>query len=217
MTSLGRAASPEPSSRSKRSAIVDAATREFATTGYQASKWSDIAATVGIGSTALYHYFVSKGHCLFWIMADTLRTSRDYFDQAQNLSDDPRVVIADAIGHVFAGDELRAVRNRVLNSEMHLLARAHTGPPREHAAYLEARAYAHDIVRDWTRYLERCMREGSIPEQDAHLLARALLGLSAYVFVWYRADATLPLATVRATVVMHALALVYPSETTAVA
>ena len=61
------------SSRSKRAAILETATREFARTGYRASKWSDIADSVGIGSTALYHYFVSKDHCLFTIMAEASR------------------------------------------------------------------------------------------------------------------------------------------------
>jgi AcrR family transcriptional regulator len=46
---------PRPSGRSKRAAILETATREFARTGYRASKWSDIADAVGIGSTALYH------------------------------------------------------------------------------------------------------------------------------------------------------------------
>src|SRR5882757_2431386 len=94
---------PRPSGRSKRAAILETATREFARTGYRASKWSDIAEAVGIGSTALYHYFVSKEHCLFRIMADTLRENRDFFEAAQKASDDPREVIGAAVGHVFDG------------------------------------------------------------------------------------------------------------------
>src|SRR5712675_293754 len=85
-----------PSPRSKRELILATATADFARTGYRASRWSDVADAVGIGSTALYHYFVSKEHCLFTIMAETLHEDRDFFDAAQRASDDPRIVIASA-------------------------------------------------------------------------------------------------------------------------
>jgi AcrR family transcriptional regulator len=58
------------SSRSKRDAILAAATTYFGREGYEDSKWADVAKEVGIGSTALYHYFESKLHCLYVIMAD---------------------------------------------------------------------------------------------------------------------------------------------------
>jgi len=207
-------AQPRQSKRSKRSAIIAAATEEFAKTGYRASKWSDVADAVGIGSTALYHYFVSKEHCLFRIMADTLHENRDFFDAAQRASDDPRIVIASALGHVFDGGQLPRIRNRVLVSEMSLLSVDHDGPKREHDAYLEARGYARDIVRDWTRYLETCMRDGRIPDgQDPHLLARALLGLSSWVFLWYDPLATsISAEAVRDSVVAHGMALTFHTE-----
>jgi AcrR family transcriptional regulator len=201
---------PQRAQRSKRLAILEAATREFAHAGYGASKWSDIADAVGIGSTALYHYFASKEDCLFCIMSDTLRASRDYFEEQRGSSDDPREIIRASIGHVFDGGELSILRNRVLNAEMHVLARAHSGPRREHDAYLEARGYVQDIVRIWTHYLGHCMRQSLLPEQDPHLLARGILGLSASVFVWYGHESTVPMPTLRETVVMHALALAYP-------
>ena len=38
-----------------------------------ATKLADVAAAVGIRSTALYHYFESKLHCLYIVMADALK------------------------------------------------------------------------------------------------------------------------------------------------
>src|SRR5437763_9355197 len=52
----------------KRAEILDAATDRFGRDGYEDTKWADIAADVGVGPTALYHYFESKQHCLFVIM-----------------------------------------------------------------------------------------------------------------------------------------------------
>ena len=60
------------SSRSKRDEILRTATAYFGENGYEATKLADVAAAVGIGSTALYHYFESKLHCLYVIMADAL-------------------------------------------------------------------------------------------------------------------------------------------------
>ena len=53
------------SSRSKRDAIIATATEYFGRQGYEYTKWADVAEAVGIGSTALYHYFESKLHCLY--------------------------------------------------------------------------------------------------------------------------------------------------------
>ena len=70
-----------PSSRSKRAAILETATELFGRQGYEHSKWADVAAAVGIGSTALYHYFESKLHCLYEIMAEALEAEVERFDR----------------------------------------------------------------------------------------------------------------------------------------
>ena len=49
-----RRSAPRTSSRSKRAAILEVATDQFGREGYEHSKWADVAAAVGIGSTALY-------------------------------------------------------------------------------------------------------------------------------------------------------------------
>src|SRR5919108_2694469 len=65
--------------RSKRAAILAAAVTKFGEVGYEATKWSDIAGEVGIGQTALYHYFESKAHCLLTIMSLELTRSLERF------------------------------------------------------------------------------------------------------------------------------------------
>ena len=56
----------------KKERIIQVAVDFFGRYGYEQTKWADVAAEVHIGSTALYHYFESKQHCLFEIMARTL-------------------------------------------------------------------------------------------------------------------------------------------------
>ena len=76
-----REAKPRVSSRSKRDEIIVRAVERFAQEGYEDTKWADVAADVGIGSTALYHYFESKLHCLYVIMADGLESFQRDFEQ----------------------------------------------------------------------------------------------------------------------------------------
>ena len=61
--------------RSKRALILTAAIEKFGKDGYEHTKWATIADQVGIGQTALYHYFESKAHCLLTIMSLELRRS----------------------------------------------------------------------------------------------------------------------------------------------
>src|SRR5688572_1099156 len=67
--------------RSKRADIIATATEHFGRHGYEHSKWADIAQAVGVGSTALYHYFESKLHCLYVIQAEAVQADREKFDR----------------------------------------------------------------------------------------------------------------------------------------
>src|SRR3954452_20666728 len=83
-TSQGR----RRSARSKHDAILHAAVQAFGREGYEDSKWADVAKAVGIGSTALYHYFESKLHCLYVVMADTLEDRmREFENETRQASD----------------------------------------------------------------------------------------------------------------------------------
>ena len=55
--------------RSKRARILTAAIDSFGQDGYEHTKSAKVADEVGIGQTALYHYFESKAHCLLTIMS----------------------------------------------------------------------------------------------------------------------------------------------------
>src|SRR5437660_12727999 len=102
------------SSRSKREGILTAATAYFGEHGYEDTKWADVAAAVGIGSTALYHYFESKLHCLYVIMADALETFRSDFERITAENDDflDALVLVLRAGYELTDQEV--LRNRVL-------------------------------------------------------------------------------------------------------
>ncbi len=83
--------------RSKRGLILTAAIERFGEVGFEHTKWASIADEVGIGQTALYHYFESKAHCLLTIMRLELAQSLERFTTAIEGIDDPVEALSAAI------------------------------------------------------------------------------------------------------------------------
>jgi TetR/AcrR family transcriptional regulator, cholesterol catabolism regulator len=195
-----------PSSRSKRAAILEVATEQFGREGYEHSKWADVAAAVGIGSTALYHYFESKLHCLYEIMADALQDELEKFERITGEHDDFSEGLVAVLGAVFDLTEHDVLRNRLLVSEQ-VLVGVHRTSVREEEARQLARARTRDLEFAWATFLTRGMEQGAIPEADARLLTRAILGLYNSVFHWYRPRGDLALADVAAFYVPRCMAV----------
>ena len=89
----GRRTRPTRRSRDegiRRAEILDAAIDRFGRDGYENTKWANIADDVGIGPTALYHYFDSKQHCLYVILDEALGDLQERFDAITAAHADPR-------------------------------------------------------------------------------------------------------------------------------
>jgi AcrR family transcriptional regulator len=184
------------SSRSKREAILATATELFGRHGYEHSKWADIAEAVGIGSTALYHYFESKLHCLYEIQALAVQLDREKFDRVTAEHDDFDAALRAVLDAAFDLTELEVLRNRVLVAEQALVGLRRTSTREEEARQL-ARSHMRDLEFAWATFLTRGMEQGAIPQADPRLLARAILGLYNSVWHWYRPRGRLSLEEVR--------------------
>src|SRR3954469_880786 len=195
-----------PSSRSKRAAIVETATDLFGRDGYEDSKWAEVAKAVGIGSTALYHYFESKLHCLYVIMADTLEARLQEFEAKTRDATDYAAALETVLRGGLELSEQDVLCARVLVAEQALLA-VHRTSPREEEARQRARARTRDLEFAWATFLARAMEQGAIPEADARLLTRAVLGLHNSVWHWYRTGGDLTLAQVADFFVARCLAV----------
>jgi TetR/AcrR family transcriptional regulator, cholesterol catabolism regulator len=183
------------SPRSKRADILRAATESFGRQGYEYSKWADVAQAVGIGSTALYHYFESKLHCLYEIQADAVQADAAKFARVVAEHDDFAEALKAVLNAAFDLTEHEVLRNRVLVAEGSL-AGVHRSSPREEESRQLARSRTRDFEFDWATFLTRGMEQGAIPEADARLLTRAILGLYNSVWHWYRPGGDLSLADV---------------------
>jgi AcrR family transcriptional regulator len=169
----------------KLDAIVYAATERFGREGYESTKWADVARDIGVGPTALYHYFESKQHCLFVIMADCVADFRQRFDAVRLAQHDPLEVILALLDSIHDLSDHDVMKNRVIVAEQGLMSTPRRSPREEQARRL-AHAETRDIEMSWSTILSRAMETGAIPEADPRLLTRSVLGLYNSIWHWYR-------------------------------
>ena len=187
--------SPRLKPGEKRAQILEVAVEQFGRYGYEETKWADVADAVGIGSTALYHYFESKQHCLFEIIAKGTREFREQFDRRVALHADWGAGLAAVLRGGFDLTEWEVLRLRVLTAE-HARVAVHASLPGEEAARTTARANKRNLEFAWGTFLARGMEQGLIPERSPKLLTRALIGLYSSVWIWYRPGGALDLRDV---------------------
>jgi AcrR family transcriptional regulator len=178
----------------RRAEILSAAVDRFGRNGYENTRWADIADDVGIGPTALYHYFDSKQHCLYVILDEALGELHERFGTITAEHDDPGDALRALCADSFALSEREVLRNRVLVAEQASLGGTSTSQ-REEQARLAGREKTRTLELAWARFLEDAMRRGAIPERNPRMLARAVLGLYNSIWHWYRPDQTLLLQT----------------------
>src|SRR3954452_16527710 len=178
--------------RGKRQEVLIAATDRFGRDGYEHTKWADIAADIGVGATALYHYFESKQHCLYEIMDEAIADFGSWFVAIVAEERDCVRAIEAVLASCFDLSEHDVNRNRVLVAEQGRLS-SPSGSEREEQARLAARARMRELEVAWGSFLATAMRDGAIAETDPRLLTRAVLGLYNSVWHWYRPNGIIPL------------------------
>src|SRR4051812_44091905 len=178
--------------RGKRHEVLAAATDRFGRDGYEHTKWADIAADIGVGATALYHYFESKQHCLYEIMDEAIEDFRGRFVAITAAERDPVRAINAVLASCFDLSDHDVLRNRVLVAEQGRLS-SPSGSEREEQARQAARSRMRELEFAWASFLAGAMRDGAIPETDPRLLTRAVLGLYNSVWHWYRPNGIIAL------------------------
>jgi len=173
------------SARSKRTAIVAAAVDRFGSDGYEHTKWAAIADDVGIGQTALYHYFESKAHCLLTIMRLELTQSLSRFQEVTGPIDDPAQALALAVRSAYDGSARDALQRRILQNHLDLLSTPRPSE-KEEQERLRSRELVRDIEKAWTELIRRGVESGAFADRDVELSARMALALVVGVWRWYR-------------------------------
>ncbi|MEU4343498.1 TetR/AcrR family transcriptional regulator [Nocardia sp. NPDC023852] len=195
------------SSRSKRGNILAAAIAQFGRVGYEHTKWASIADEVGIGQTALYHYFESKAHCLLTIMRLELADSVDRFITAIEDETEPEQALRAAVAAALRATPTDALQRRILQNHMDLLA-APRQSVKEEAERLRSRELVQKIEQNWTELIARGIDTGAFAGGDPRILGRLVLGVVISVWRWYRPDGDLTLAQITETVTDAAVRMV---------
>ena len=191
----------------KRAEILAAATDRFGRDGYEDTKWADIAADVGVGPTALYHYFESKQHCLFEIMDQAIQGFHARFETLAAEHPTHLDALVAIVVDCFRLTDRDIQRNRVLVAEQGLLALQRQSP-REEQARQGVRERIRDLEFAWATFLARAMEQGAIPDGDPRLLTRAILGLYNSIWHWYRPNGSVALHRAADFYVVRILAMV---------
>ena len=182
--------------RSKRALILTAAIEKFGKDGYEHTKWATIADQVGIGQTALYHYFESKAHCLLTIMSLELNRSLERFREVTADVDQADKALEAAIAAAYDVSPREVLQMRILQNHMDLLATPRPSA-KEEAERQTARQLVRDIEAEWTALIQRGMKAGDFPKRDAHALATVVLAMVVSVWRWYRPGGKMTLKQVR--------------------
>ncbi|WP_072803211.1 TetR family transcriptional regulator [Rhodococcoides yunnanense] len=195
------------SPRSKRTLILSAAIDHFGKVGYEHTKWASIADEVGIGQTALYHYFESKAHCLLTIMRLELADSVDRFTAATEDISDPDAALRAAISASLAASPTDALQRRILQNHMDLLATERQSA-KEEAERLQCRELVRQIEINWTSLISRGIKAREFTKSDPTMLARLVLALVISVWRWYRPDGDLTIGDITALITDAAMRVV---------
>lgn len=206
---MPRQATVTESPRSKRGLILSAAVESFGDDGFELTKWASVADKVGIGQTALYHYFESKVHCLLTIMSTELERSASRFERVVSVEDAPVDQLRAAVRAAYDVTPQEVLQMRILQSHMDLLATPRQSE-REEAERQHARELVRKVEENWTGLVKRGIEAGDFADRDPEQTSRAVLALVVSVWRWYRTGGPTTLEEIRDFISDAVLRLVGP-------
>lgn len=193
----------------RRAQILATATELFAAEGFAGTRWTSVAAGLGLDKSALYYYFESKHHCLYEIMRKAIGDFSAEFAGATG--EEPfepgfRRFLTEAFD---LGPEEVAAKCVMVGEVAHL--RVPRRLPREEEARRLVIADIRALEVDLAGYFERAMDEHLVARSDPRLLSRSVLGLYNSVWLWYRRSDRYPLDDLADFFVPRILAVVGPA------
>jgi len=162
--------------RRRRSEILHAALRAFRAKGYHETTLADIAAQLGVRTTALYHYFPDKEAILYACHRESLAELRRILDEAQT-----RATVAERLAYVI-GEHVRVMTETLEGSPLAFEVTA-LSPARQDEVIAARDRYE----RDLRRLIARGVDEGAFRPVDPKVATFAILGAINWIARWYRA------------------------------
>lgn len=173
----GRPRLTEPSAeyRQRMDEIVDTAAAIFRRDGYETGSLDDVAASLGLRKSSLYHYVRSKAELLYLIFDRAITLALDRLDRLAHLTD-PEERLAALIAHQV----------RLMADEPQLFVVFFDSRPRLDESYERAiRAKERRYVRIYAEAVRSASAAGVIPDIDPRYGAQAILGMAIWIYKWF--------------------------------
>lgn len=160
-----------------REQLIDIAAELFDSKGYVNTSINDIARAIGLGRSAVYHYFRNKEEILAALVeAEALTPSH----QLQELIDTPNLTPAERLRKAIVDGITRRLSE---GSRFILLARLEAQIPDELGPlYNKGRR---DIYNFYVRCISEGMASGEFREVDPKIAAFAVIGMANWTSRWY--------------------------------
>ncbi|MCB2191491.1 MAG: TetR/AcrR family transcriptional regulator [Deltaproteobacteria bacterium] len=166
-----------PKGRKRQKQLYDAAARLFASQGYHATSLRELAETLGLNKSSLYHYFDSKQELLYRLLDDYISEALEEIQALCAGGRDPEEKLADFMRYYtrfYAKDldRLALLVNEVDNLE----PRFRRVLEKKERRYLAA----------LTDIFEQLRSQGRLKDVPSTVAAFAFFGMVHYTFRWYR-------------------------------
>ncbi|MEU6698609.1 TetR/AcrR family transcriptional regulator [Pseudonocardia sp. NPDC046786] len=160
--------------------LLEHAARLFARQGYAGTSFQDIADSMGISRSALYHYVSNKEEILAALVRDVLERVVEILEEVTartDLAEDERVALA--LHRIIVNNARNTTRFRLLD-------RSEPDLPDEIAElHRQARRRVLDLL---STLVDDAIRAGSFRPVPARTAALGMLGTANWVAWWYRPD-----------------------------
>jgi len=167
----------------KRRALIEAAVELMSRRGYRGTSLKEIARELGISEPALYHYFDSKEEMLFTIYLDTLNLSLEKIRSIRESDGSPEEKLRRVIGEftrVVTENKMFVIFFREKDELSPENWKRITRGEREFVAAIS------DIIADG-------IKDGTFKELSPTVLTFGILGMTSWVYRWFRPDGPLTL------------------------
>jgi AcrR family transcriptional regulator len=160
-----------------REQLIDIAAQLFDSKGYAQTGINDIAQALGLGRSAVYHYFRNKEEILTaLVQAEALTPSH----QLQELMEEPGLSSTERLRRAIVDGIVRRLSS---GARFILLSRLETQIPEELApTYMQGRRHIYDF---YVRCISDGIASGEFRKVDAKVSAFAVIGMANWTSRWY--------------------------------
>ena len=166
--------------RRRRQEILHAALQAFRRKGYHQTTLDDIAASLGVRKTALYHYFPDKDSILHACHQESLGELDRILREARRLSPAP-----EQLRHVIR-EHVRVMTDTLEGSPLAFEVTAL--PQEQREAVIAARDRYERALR---RMIDRGIKAGGFRRVDSKIAVFAILGAINWIARWYDPEGTM--------------------------